>query len=87
MIADRAREPGPGQVQLSAAFESSGMSLWQLWLDCVGLTGDADELELDGFLHGLMSLGHHDRRVLVCAINEDRRDRGLQSLDPGRGEA
>lgn len=78
---------GPGRFLLYEAFQASGKSLCQLWLDCVGLTGDADELEIDGYLHGLTGLGRHDRLVLVVAINEDRWDRGLQGLDPGAGEA
>jgi hypothetical protein len=46
------------------------LELEDVFLSFLGLTGDADELEIEGYLCGLVMLSTPDRDVLAHAINE-----------------
>ena len=48
----------------------TGLDLEELWLRYVALGGNADPMEVDGYLHGLVLLTPGEHNVLACAVNE-----------------
>ncbi len=56
--------------RVAACFARSGLTVEQLWLRYFALGGDASQLELDGFLQGLMMLPRMQRNVVAHAVNE-----------------
>ena len=48
----------------------TGLDLEELWLRYVALGGDADPMEVDGYLYGLVLLTPGEHNVLACAVNE-----------------
>lgn len=70
--------------QLVAGLRADGarrrvrLTVEDLWLRFVALGGNADELELDGFLAGVMPLSFHQQSVLSQALRERR----LELLQP-----
>jgi hypothetical protein len=48
------------------------LTLQDLWLRYWGLGGNADWLDLDGYLAGVMTLGHDQQVVLLQALRERR---------------
>lgn len=55
---------------LTLAYRRAELTLEDLWLRYFGLGGTASPMEVDGHLHGLMSLPPMQRDVLAHAINE-----------------
>ncbi len=55
---------------LARAYARTGLDLGELWLRYVALGGNADQMELDGYLHGLVLLTPGEHNVLACAVNE-----------------
>jgi len=55
---------------LLAAVRRSDLPLEQLWLRYFGLGGQADLVEVEGYLDGLMPLAPAQRDVLAHAVNE-----------------
>ncbi len=55
---------------LATAYARTGLDLWGLWLRYVALGGNADRMEVDGYLHGLVLLTPGEHNVLACAVNE-----------------
>ncbi|MBT2512281.1 hypothetical protein [Arthrobacter sp. ISL-30] len=79
----RAMEQEPGNLErllLQDAFLMSGLTLQELWLACHNITGNATELELDGYLHGLTPLSSIETLILTHALNEHRYDQGLPPI-------
>ena len=56
--------------QLQAAWRHADLSLDQLWMRYFALGGAADPVDLDAHLAGIVPLPHHERDLLVHAINE-----------------
>ena len=48
----------------------AGLTVQDLWLRYVALTGACDVLDLDGYLHGLIPLDVEQQDVLAQALNE-----------------
>jgi hypothetical protein len=46
------------------------LSVQQLWLHYISLSGVADLLEVDAYLHGLFTLGSYQEDKLSYAVNE-----------------
>ena|SRR5829696_5295635 len=47
-----------------------GLTVQDLWLRYLALGGNHDAFDIDGYLHGLLSLENVQERVLVVALNE-----------------
>ena len=58
------------QARVAAADASAGVSVEELWLDCLALGGNAGPYEVQAYLAGLMPLSAHEHNVLAQAINE-----------------
>ena len=56
--------------QLQAAWQHADLSLDELWMRYFALGGAADPVDLDAHLAGIVPLPHHERDLLVHAINE-----------------
>jgi hypothetical protein len=57
--------------ELAAAhFQRANVSLPQLWVYYFGIGGNADELALDGYLHGMVELAPLQVDLLDTAIKE-----------------
>lgn len=75
------QEPGSlERLRLKDAFITSGLTLQELWLECHNITGNATELELDGYLHGITPLSSTETLILTHALNEHRYDHGLPPI-------
>ena len=57
-------------VSTSSPSARAGLDLEELWLRYVALGGNADPMEVDGYLHGLVLLTPGEHNVLACAVNE-----------------
>jgi len=60
----------PRHRLFEAARARAQMGLEELWLDYLGLGGDAGLLELEAHLQGLMPLSQSQQDVLAHALNE-----------------
>ena len=49
----------------------AGLCVWQLWLDYQSLSGVADLIEVDGYLHGVFTLTSDEEDKLCLAVNEE----------------
>src|SRR4051794_41840059 len=67
---DRASPEEEQQSALRAAFELADLSLEQLWLRYFALGGNADLMEVDAHLSGLMGFPATQRDMLAHAVNE-----------------
>jgi hypothetical protein len=67
---DRASPEEEQQSALRAAFELADLSLEQLWLRYFALGGNADLMEVDAHLSGLMGFPATERDMLAHAVNE-----------------
>ena len=63
-------ETTPRHRLFEAARTRAGMSLEELWLDCLTLGGEAGQLEVEAYLYGLVPLGRSQEDVLAHALNE-----------------
>lgn len=55
-----------------------GLSIAQLWIDYMGLGGNASPTSLRRFLKGSASWGQHDQDLVALALNERFADVGLK---------
>jgi hypothetical protein len=76
----RVRQSGAGR-RADDARRRGELTLQDLWLRYWALGGDADWLDLDGFLAGVLPLGSHQQVVLLQALRERR----LELAPPLRG--
>lgn len=74
----RARQTGAGQ-RADDARRRGELTLQELWLRYWALGGNADWLDLDGYLAGVIGLGLDQQVVLLQALRERRFERS----DPG----
>ena len=49
---------------------AAGISISELWLKYIGMSGDAGEYEVEAYLQGLLSLPPVQRDLLALAANE-----------------
>jgi len=55
---------------VEAARKRAELTVSELWLRYVALGGDADLLDLDGYLAGLLPFSSFDQDALAVAVNE-----------------
>jgi hypothetical protein len=55
---------------IDAARRRAGLSVQQLWLDYMSVSGIADLVEVEAYLHGLMPLPAYQEDKLAVAVNE-----------------
>jgi hypothetical protein len=67
---DRAGPEDEQRSALAAAFRRADLSVEQLWIRYFALGGDADLVDVDAHLAGLMPLPPHQRDMLAHAVNE-----------------
>jgi hypothetical protein len=65
-----------GRRQLEHYLDESGMSYPELWWRQVSVGGDADPLELEAYLLGVLEMGPHQHDVIAQALNEHFLDHG-----------
>lgn len=63
-------------LSLQDGLSLSGLSFEELWLRQVALGGDADRLEVEAYVLGLLVPQAHQHDVLAQAINESFLERG-----------
>jgi serine phosphatase RsbU (regulator of sigma subunit) len=68
--AERTTPDGHESAALTAAFRHADLTLEQLWTRYFALGGDADLMDVDAHLAGLLPLPPGDRDMLAHAINE-----------------
>jgi hypothetical protein len=66
-------EPG---LSLVEGMQRSGMSYHELWLRQLEVSGTADELELEGYLLGLLQPDRMQYNLIAQAMNEHFLERG-----------
>ena len=52
------------------AIDAAGLTLPDIWIRYFSISGNADEFDLDAYLHGLASLQQLDRDLVSHAVNE-----------------
>jgi hypothetical protein len=62
--------PSDGRGGLEEARHAAGLSLPDLWIRYIALGGMKDVIEVDAYLHGLLTPTGHERDVLAHALNE-----------------
>jgi hypothetical protein len=67
---DRARPDDPQDAALATAVRRADLTLEQLWTRYFALGGDADLMDVDAHLAGLVRLPPGERDVLAHAVNE-----------------
>ncbi len=55
---------------LGLAYKRANLTLQEMWLHYFALGGTADIVELEAYLHGLLSLPPLQRDILAHALNE-----------------
>ena len=55
---------------LDVAYKRADLTLQELWVRYFGLGGDADLVEVEAYLHGLLSFAPLQRDMLAHAVNE-----------------
>jgi hypothetical protein len=60
----------------SSALAAAGWSRRELWLACFALGAEASEVELDGFLRGVVVPSASEHNVIAHALNERLHDLG-----------
>jgi hypothetical protein len=63
-------------ARLANGFSRTGLSYRDLWLRQLALGGDADALELEAYLLGLLPLSSYQYDVIAQALNEFFMDAG-----------
>ncbi len=66
-----------GRTALTDACRRGQLDLQQLWLRFIALGGDADPLELEAYLLGLMPLDDYQNDILAHTLNERLAELGL----------
>lgn len=59
-----------GRRELQVGVDRAGMTYRQLWLRQVAIGGDADDLELEAYVLGLLRLDAHQHDLIAQALNE-----------------
>lgn len=67
---------------MEAARTGAGLTVQQLWLRYVALTGTSDAFDVDGYLQGLVGLDPFQQDVLAQASNEALEDHHRSLLVP-----
>jgi hypothetical protein len=62
-------KPSPSK-RFNDAFESTGLTVGELWLRYFALGGDAGQLEIDAYLNAAIALSPLQHDILAHAINE-----------------
>lgn len=50
--------------------QDQGIDPWDVWVQYIGLTGRLDEIDVEGFLYGLMPLPDLERMKLMESVHE-----------------
>lgn len=79
VVTEERDTPGDRRRFLEAGRRQAGLEVSVLWLDYLRLGGNADQIEVEGHLVGLLQLPVHEQDVLAHAVNERLRE---QDLDP-----
>ncbi|MFJ6003254.1 hypothetical protein [Arthrobacter sp. NPDC092385] len=58
------------QRRTCAAFRSTSLSTYELWLRYFGLGGNVGEEEIDAYLYSSLLLPPFERDILALAVNE-----------------
>ena len=61
----------PRSQQIDWSRVQAQLSVQELWLHYISLSGVADLLEIDAYLHGLFTLGDYQEDKLCFAVNEE----------------
>lgn len=61
----------PRSQQIDRSRVQAQLSVQELWLHYISLSGVADLLEIDAYLHGLFTLGDYQEDKLCFAVNEE----------------
>jgi hypothetical protein len=75
-------ESAPRHRLFATAQLRGELSLYQLWLRYLGLTGDHEMIDIDAFMHGLTDLPAIEQDKLAHALNESLDDIHLASRVP-----
>ncbi|MGY1603125.1 hypothetical protein [Geodermatophilus sp. SYSU D00815] len=60
--------------ELAAAHRRTGLTVRELWFRYLALGGNADEVSVEGQLHGLFDLPPREFNVLAHSVNEELDD-------------
>jgi len=71
-----------GRRQLQVFVDRSGLSYQELWLRQVAVGGDADGIELEAYVLGLLRLDPHQHNLIAQALNEHFLDQGQDHPTP-----
>ena len=52
------------------AMETAGLTVQETWMRYFSISGDADEFDVDAYLHGVTHLQRLDRDLVSHAVNE-----------------
>ena len=61
----------PRSQQIDRSRVQAQLSVQELWLHYISLSGIADLLEVDAYLHGSFTLGSYQEDKLCYAVNEE----------------
>jgi hypothetical protein len=72
----------PDSVLLDEARQRLGLSVRDLWIRYFAIGGGVDQMEFEGFLHGMIKIDRFQYNVLAHAINEAFMDAGSTERVP-----
>ena len=64
------RTPEEQRLRTLQAMHAAGLTLHSVWIRYLSICGNADEFELEAYLHGLISLTPLERNCVSYAVNE-----------------
>jgi hypothetical protein len=64
------RSPEEQRLRTLHAMRAVGLDVTVVWIRYFSLTGNADEVDIDAYLHGLTCLPPLDRNLVSHAVNE-----------------
>lgn len=65
--------PVPGRESresLRTALEENRLTSREIWLECLGRSGNSGMLDLEAYIYGLVDLPPYEAMVLECAFKE-----------------
>lgn len=62
--------PEEQRLRTLEAIHQGGLHMEDVWIHYFSIGGDVDEFQLDGYLHGVISLRTSDRNLISHAVNE-----------------
>ena len=65
-----------GRRQLEFYMNHSGLTIDELWLRQISIGGDADALEVEAYVLGLLRLDPYQHDIIAQALNEHFLDQG-----------